>query len=240
MMPEHAYNSSSTEPDLIHRIRNGDLLAAEMLAERHRARVVAAAYRILGNHDDANDVAQEVLISALQRLPDLRDPEKFAVWLRHITLSLCADYRRRRKTRRIGEPLTALNEAMEEQDYAWRLTVREALASISENHRITLLLHYIGGWSLEEVAEILTIPVNTVRSRLMAAKKLLRADLHSLIAGDTLPRQGKRCLFLLHHPEPLSCRNTMPFCWSQQFRMRLYCPSKITSNPGSHLGRVFA
>ena len=166
-----------TDTQLVRRALAGDGLARGRLTERHRRSVLALAYRTLENADDAQDVAQEALMYALQRLPALREAGRFAPWLRSITLSLCADYRRRRGTRRLGEPLTVLNERSEETRYAEALTVRQAVAGLSEAHRTTLLLYYVGGWSREEVAAILEIPVNTVRSRLMAAKRNLRAEL---------------------------------------------------------------
>jgi RNA polymerase sigma factor (sigma-70 family) len=125
-------------------------------------------------------------VYALQRLPELRDAGKFAAWLRSVTLSLCADYRRRRGTRRLGEPLSVLNEASEEVCYAEAVSVRQAVAHLSEVQRTTLLLHYVGGWSREEVAAILEVPTNTVRSRLMAAKRALRADLPGFLPEPAL------------------------------------------------------
>ena len=170
-------------------------MAGGRLMERHRRSVLALAFRTLGNADDAQDVAQEALVYVLQRLPELREAGKFAGWLRKVTLSLCADYRRRRGTRHLGEPLTLLNEASEEVCYAEAVTVRQAVASLSEPQQTTLLLHYVGGWSREEVAGILEVPLNTVRSRLMAAKRNLRAELPGFLPepsfatsqGDPMP-----------------------------------------------------
>lgn len=159
----------------------GNRLAAERLLEPHRQSVLRVAYRALGNRDDAADVAQEALVYALLRLGDLRDPARFSGWLRQITLSQCADYRRRRGTRRLGTALAVLDEAGEEADFAQRILLRQALAHLSADHQAAFLLHYVGGWSLEEVAGLTNVPVNTVRSRLMAAKRLLRHDLHALL-----------------------------------------------------------
>jgi RNA polymerase sigma-70 factor (ECF subfamily) len=170
-------DTAETDSQLVRRALAGDRLAGGRLTERHRRAVLALAHRTLENADDAQDVAQEALVYALQQLPDLREAGKFASWLRNITLSLCADYRRRRGTRRLGEPITVLNEASEEIAYVEMFTVRQAVTDLSDAHRTTLLLHYVGGWSREEVATILEIPVNTVRSRLMAAKSRLRAEL---------------------------------------------------------------
>lgn len=165
-----------TDSELIRRTLTGERLAAERLAERHRRAALETAFRALKNADDAQDVAQEALVYALQRLSDLRDHGTFAAWLKSVTLSRCADYRRRRGTRYLGEPITIWNEATEETDFAERLVIRQAVARLSEAHRATALLHYVGGWSREEVAKILDIPVNTVRSRLMTARRTLRAD----------------------------------------------------------------
>jgi RNA polymerase sigma-70 factor (ECF subfamily) len=154
--------------------------------EQHRKAVLATAYRALGNWDDAWDVTQEALIYGLTRLPQLRDYSRFGGWLKHITLSQCADYRRRRGTRSLGGSLDLLNEIAEETDYAGRMAVRQALEGLSDDHRATLLLHYAGGWSLDEVSGLLNIPVNTVRSRLMAAKRHLRADLKPIFEDKRL------------------------------------------------------
>ncbi|MCW3099922.1 MAG: polymerase sigma-70 factor [Chthonomonadaceae bacterium] len=173
--------NNTTDAQLIRLAADGDRLAAGRLAERHRKRVFQIAWQALGNVDDAADVAQETLVYALLRIGDLRDPNTFSEWLRQVTLSHCVDYRRRRGTRRLGEPITVLNEAGEESRYLERLMVREALSHLSAAHRTALLLHYEGGWSLEETAVLLQIPLNTVRSRLMAAKRHLRADLQIVL-----------------------------------------------------------
>ena len=180
--------TSETDIQLVRRALAGDRLAGGRLTDRHRRSILALAHRTLENADDAQDVAQEALVYALQRLPDLREAARFAAWLRHITLSLCADYRRRRGTRRLGEPITVLSEAGEEIAYAEAFTVRQAVAGLSEAHRTTLLLHYVGGWSREEVAAILEVPVNTVRSRLMTAKRNLRAELPGFFPEPTSPK----------------------------------------------------
>jgi RNA polymerase sigma-70 factor (ECF subfamily) len=181
-----------TDVQLIHKTLTQDRAAMARLVERHRPAVTKTAYRALGNADDAQDVAQEALVYALQRLSDLREPDRFTAWLRHVTLSLCVDYRRRRGTRRLGEPLAVLNEKAEEARYAERLTIRQAVSHLSEAHRMTLLLHYAGGWSLEEVATLLAIPINTVRSRLMAAKRNLRVDLDVFDPEIRDPEDRKR------------------------------------------------
>jgi RNA polymerase sigma-70 factor (ECF subfamily) len=166
-----------TDEQLINQTLQGDHHAADRLMRRYRPLAYATAYRALENADDAADVAQEALIYALHRLDDLRDAARIAGWLRNITLSASADYRRRRGTRRMGEPIHLMTEVAEETDFAERLALKQALSGLSEEQRTTLWMRYAGGWSIEEVAELMSTPVNTVRSRVMAAKRRLRAEL---------------------------------------------------------------
>jgi RNA polymerase sigma-70 factor (ECF subfamily) len=212
-----------SQHELIGRAIAGDRLAAERLIERHRPGVTALAYQALGNVDDANDVAQEALVYAVSRLARLDDRSRLVAWLRQLTLSHCADYRRRRGTRRLGEPLTVLSEGREEADFAQRLAIHQAVGQLSDALRTTLLMHYVGGWSIDEVGRLLGVPRNTVRSRLMAAKRLLRLDLQPLSsapqARKRMPTQthslphshsslidsafpGARILSVIDNPEP--------------------------------------
>ena len=168
------------DANLIREGLSGNRSALRKLTDRYRAMVLGAAYGALRNHDDAQDVAQEALVFACLHLGELREPERIAGWLKSITLSRCADYRRRRGTRRLGAPISAINEASEEKSYAEAILIRKAVASLSEAHRVAFLLHHEGGWSVEETAELLDIPLNTVRSRLQHAKRHLRAELDAL------------------------------------------------------------
>ncbi|MBC7809442.1 MAG: RNA polymerase sigma factor [Akkermansiaceae bacterium] len=205
-----------SDTDLIYQTLRGDHLAAEQLTDRYRRMVYATAYHALGNTDDAQDVAQEALVYAYQRLTDIRDTTRFAGWLRHVTLSLCVDYRRRRGTRRLGEPINLLNEMSEEADHVQRLAVRQAMAHLSDDHRTTLLLHYLGGWSLGEVASMMATSVNTVRSRLMAAKQRMRTDLNdTLFPGGVLPTGNQR---------PLMSAKTLTLSKNQQMLIEAAFP----------------
>ena len=174
--------NNETDLQLVRQARAGSHAAGSRLAERCRPGVFGIACRALGNADDAADVTQEALVYALMRLPDLRDAQAFPAWLRHVTLSRCADYRRQRATRRLGVVLSVLDSAGDEADHVARLAVRQSLSRLSDAQRVTLLLHYEGGWSPVEVAGLLDIPLNTVRSRLMAAKRILRAELQPAFA----------------------------------------------------------
>ncbi len=172
---------NETDAQFIQRSLSGERRAFTLLCDRHRQRVFAIAFNALRNADDAQDITQETFVYVFQKLPELRDPKRFSGWLRTLVLSLCADYRRRRGTRALGEPITVLNESREETQSLDGMMIAQAIAHLSETHRTTFLLYYTGGWSLEEVSDLMTVPINTVRSRLMTAKRLLKTDLAALI-----------------------------------------------------------
>ena len=162
---------------LINQALRGDRVALERLIEAHRSAVSALAFQALGNADDANDVAQEALVYAAMQLPALRDHDRFGAWIRQLTLTQCTNYRRNRRTRRLGEPLKNTFESTAEADFADRLTVMQTVKHLNESLRTTLLMHYLGGWSTRQISALLEIPHNTVRSRLMTAKRHIRAEL---------------------------------------------------------------
>lgn len=171
--------------DLVTRAQRGDRVAMRRLVDGHRSYVLSIALRSMPNGDDALDVVQEALVYATLNLPTLRDPRRFLGWLRQLTFSHCATYGRRRQTRRLGEPLSHLSEAIVESDYASRLSMQASFATLSDAHQTAMLLHYVGGYSVAEAAQLLDIPANTFRSRLGAAKRQLRAELQPLLPKPT-------------------------------------------------------
>ena len=84
---------------MVRKAREGSREAFTALVGRYRDMVYGTAYHYLGNAEDAQDAAQEAFVSAYGRLGQLREPEKFAPWLRRLTLNGCADILRRRDAR---------------------------------------------------------------------------------------------------------------------------------------------
>ena len=181
-----------TDAELIRRVRRGDRIAADTLTARHRQSTLRLAFQTLRNADDAQDVAQESLLYALLHIADLREPDKFAPWLRSVTLTRCMEYRRRKGTRPLGPPLHLMTERGEETAFTESLMIREAIAHLPPAHRATFLLHYVGGHSLTETAALQGVPVNTIRSRLMRAKHLVRDDLAALFPTAALAPDAAR------------------------------------------------
>jgi len=144
------------------------------------------AYRVargvLRNNADAEDVAQEALLRAYRRFERLRDRGRFRAWLVRIAFRLAIDRLRSSKRREVRE--TLWSETLPRpstEDLAARSEFQahldRALEELPEKHRLVLLLGAIEGHSLEEVAEILSLPVGTVKSRLFFARKQLAEKL---------------------------------------------------------------
>lgn len=181
------------DAELVRQALAGERGAFTELVNRYRNMVCGAAYHYLGNFEDAQDAAQETFVHAYLHLKDLREPDKFAPWLRRTATNLCADLCRRRGSRLCllggvaGEPFEAAEEpavarrasGLDEQleRLTTRVVVQEALSHLPEKARLTVTLFYVSGYSHAEIARFLEIPVNTVRSRLQHAKRRLREEM---------------------------------------------------------------
>lgn len=181
--PERTDDSPTTAA-LVLRARRGDREAFGRLAERFQSTVYALARRRLNHPAEAAELTQDVFIHAMSRLHQLREPERFAGWLKQMTVRLAIN----RATRRVpppsiereilesraappAEPLARLIEA----ERAGRLW--DALAELSDIDRDTLVAFYIHELSVIEVAERHDVPVGTVKRRLHVARKRLKAIL---------------------------------------------------------------
>ncbi len=164
------------------RARQGDTTAFERLALRHMTDLYRMATAIVGAAD-ARDVTQETLIAAWRELPRLRDPERFVPWLRRILMNRCRNQLRSRSRRPAQNLLeTALAHRSELADADRHLVVEDALGVLPMAQRAVIVLHYLVGLPLREVAETLRVPEGTVKSRLNAGLAALRVHLQEVPA----------------------------------------------------------
>jgi len=175
------------DADLIRKARGGDVEAFNLLISRWDKRVYNYLVRILRNREDALDLSQDVFLKAYQNLRKLDDPERFASWLFRIAHNEAYSLFRKRKPE--GEP-----EREEGSEAAVRtggasvfpielsIAVSTALDRLSADQREAVVLKVYQGFKFEEMSEILSCPVSTVKSRLYTALELLKADLSPLKA----------------------------------------------------------
>jgi len=189
-----------TDHELVNRANGGDSSAFDALVIRHQDRVFGTVLRIVGNREDALDLSQEIFLTVFQRLDRFLGKAKFSTWLYRIAVNRCRDELRRRgfvkhtrpasldATRPDGDPLrepASAAPAPEERAEAKETSavVHAALAELPEEAREIVVLRDLEGLSYEETADVLEVPVGTVRSRLSRARVLLRDRL--------LPKLGR-------------------------------------------------
>ena len=166
---------------LVERAQRGDAAAFDSLVDLDIDRCLGVAFRITRDHGMAEDAVQQALILAWRELPRLRDPERYEVWLQRLLVTSCyQELRRLRRWRDRIVPLT-LDGAGPAPDAIRSADDREALdrafARLSPDRRAAFVLHHHAGLPLASVAEVLGLPLGTVKSRLHYSTEILRAAL---------------------------------------------------------------
>jgi RNA polymerase sigma-70 factor, ECF subfamily len=167
----------------------GDRDAFGELAARFEPMVYGIAVRRLGDHSEAQELCQEVLMKAMQKIEQLKVPAAFGGWLRSITVRMAINRQVRKSPVLAIEP-QALDATCAESatplDYALaseRATqVRGGLAQLGELDRNTLVAFYVRGESISEMSESFAAPIGTIKRRLHVARKRLAAQLETAAA----------------------------------------------------------
>jgi RNA polymerase sigma-70 factor (ECF subfamily) len=185
---QHAPIAQDTdELQLIERAVAGDERAFAELVTRYQTAVYNLAYRMLGDAGEAEDAAQEVFLRIYRRLATYNADHRFSTWVLSIASHYCIDLLRRKRpwlvplenisnwmrARSRGPEAAAL--AVEQQDI-----VRNLLAKLPEHYRLVLLLRYWHDLGYEEIAQVVDLPVSTIKARLHRARNALAA----LVNGD--------------------------------------------------------
>ena len=183
--------NSLDDHTLIRLVLEGNTSAFDVIVRRYNTKVYSLAYRLLGSVEDAEDVAQDTFSQAFKGLGSFRGTSKFYTWLFRITYNLAISQRRKRKpalslnsqTDSQGEitlPSDDVSPMKNMEDEEGKTLMDKALGLLSLDHRAGLVLKEIEGFSYEEIALSLGVPVGTVRSRLHRARLELRAILEKL------------------------------------------------------------
>jgi len=193
------------ESDLVRRACSGDLMAQEELALRHRRSAYLLALQLLGNVDDAMDVAQDAMLRFFSNLHRFDTRRPVRPWLCQIVRNRVLDLHRHRKIRN-HESLDArdaednprfepIDESIDLERDAARAELRtriwRALEKLSHNQREILVLRDYQDLSYAEIAETLSIPLGTVMSRLHGARKSLRRVLQEDSSSSTRAGAGR-------------------------------------------------
>ena len=161
------------------------------LVLKYQDRLFNTVVHVVGHVEDAHDIVQEALVQAYLKLETFRCESAFFTWLYRIAFNAAMGHQRRRRpavsvehlrqSSRLDPPDTDDNpaESLERKERCDQ--VRQAIARLTEEHRAVVVLREIDGCCYETIAEILSVPVGTVRSRLHRARRLLKEKLADLM-----------------------------------------------------------
>ncbi len=178
------------DTELISRFLKGDQEAFGELLAAYEKKIYSICWHFMGNRQDAEDAAQEVILKVYRKLDLFRGEASFSTWLNYVAANTCRDMLRKRKrnqTVSLDSPVETEDGEMDrelaspddspETDVINRdlaRLVRESLEELKEDHRVILLMREYQDLSYDEIAEILALNVGTVKSRLSRARRELR------------------------------------------------------------------
>ncbi|MGQ9897085.1 MAG: RNA polymerase sigma factor, partial [Acidobacteriota bacterium] len=181
----------ASDLELVERALEGEHRAFEVLVRRWERPIFSLAYRLSGSDEDARDVCQETFLSAFRHLKSFRGEAKFSSWLYRIALNAWHSRQRRSPVENLSleeqaetfgfdpaDTSHTLDEQLLEDERAQ--LVRRALAALPAEMRQVVVMKEYEGLKFHEIAEVLGIPVSTVKTRLYTGLTLLRRRLEGL------------------------------------------------------------
>ena len=182
---------------LVERVRAGDKQAYGLLVEKYRRKLMRLLSRMVRNPDDIEDIAQETFIKAYRALPQFRGDAAFYTWLYRIGVNTAKNHlaARGKQMQSLSEQAIDDDDDPEERLMAQDIStpeselltkqmayaVNEAVDALPEELRQAITLREMEGLSYEEIAEAMTCPIGTVRSRIFRAREAISAKLRPIL-----------------------------------------------------------
>ena len=198
--------NQAEEQKLIERAQSGDLDSFSALVLLYQERAIHAANAMIGNIEDAKDLAQEAFVKAYENLDNFKSESRFYTWFYRILTNTCKDFLRKRKFRnafsfwfgkeeeedidpasRVKDPAASASEAMEHKEFG--TAVQEAVDKLPFRQKGVFVLRYMEGMPLDEIAESLNITVGAVKANLWQAGQKMKVYLKDFMR-DTSVKGG--------------------------------------------------
>ena len=181
-MPEMAAQAVASEP------LTDDADKFTQLVDEHQAMVFSLAYHCLGDRALAEEVAQDVFLELHRKMASMQSPEHIRHWLRRVATHRSIDQSRRRRLR----PQVGLDEVREpvspeaQRDPILGGTLRRLVATLPEKSRLVVILRYQEDLDPADIAEVLDMPVRTVKSHLRRSLEMMRRKMTRVSGGPSL------------------------------------------------------
>lgn len=177
---------------LVSRAQRGERVATETLVQTHDGWLRAIIFGLCGRREFVDDLVQQVWMQALRRLPSLREPTQLKAWLYRIARHAVVDAGTTRTRLAIREtPVVDTGQLPPDQRQSpppaqlqhreTRTAVLEAVAALPVHYREPFVLRHLENWSYAEIGEILGLPLATVETRLVRARRQLRETLREKV-----------------------------------------------------------
>ncbi|MDO7908745.1 RNA polymerase sigma factor SigW [Paenibacillus sp. JX-17] len=184
------------ESRLVKLVLKGDQRAFAELVELYKDKIFHLAYRMLNNRHEAEDMVQETFLRVYRNLEKYDHTQKFSTWIYRIGTNLCIDRLRRRK------PTYSLDAEMNDQEgmdgYSLlpsddrtpeteallsetQGTIRDAMESLPDKYKTIMILRYLQDLSLQEISDVLDMPVTTIKTRVHRGREFLRKKLENKV-----------------------------------------------------------
>ena len=183
-------DTRSSDVEILTSAQSGSLAAFEILYRKYDRPIYRTAVAILGDSQAAEEVLQDCFLRTYKHLHRLNGDPSISPWLHRVAVNLCYSRLRHNYLARLAVSLESLGTRLvasssptpEENSYQSEVqsAVQKGISSLSLNHRAVIVLHYLQGFSLEEIAYILDCPLGTVKSRLYHARRVLGQQLATL------------------------------------------------------------
>src|SRR5579875_216160 len=185
-----AHSIDQDEIALVAASRKGDQDAFARLVQLHQRRVFNLVYRMLQDYEEASEVTQEAFFAAWQGLPSFRGDARFSTWLYRSAYNCCLKQLEVRKRERAVQIAVQAEQALAHRSLEERASaeldaqdcqqfVRSQLSTLPAKYRIVLVLRHLQEMTYEEIAEILSMPVGTIKTHLFRARNLLKERLEA-------------------------------------------------------------
>lgn len=180
---------------LIAKAQKGDLYSFDLLVKKYQRKIYFLAYRMVKNHDAADDIAQETFIKSYSSIRSFRLGHSFYTWLYRICMNLAINHLKRQKfvisESQFEEEASPLEKEVEGQDPLTLLVQKEqerkieqAIDSLPPKYKAVFVLKVYEDLSYEEIAQTLKISLGTVMSRLFRARERLRESLKDMVSQE--------------------------------------------------------
>ena len=181
-------NDQTPDEFIIRRVQNGFIEPFRLIVERYENKIFSMGMRFFYNHDDSLDFTQEVFLKAYDRIHQYREIAPFKFWLVKLAYNLGINMKKKR-----GQEYDFDDSILEGRgpgpdkiyaDKELKNVILKEIAELPERYRVCLDLYFFFGLKYAEISEITGYPLNTIKSDVLRAKKILRQNLKDTIAGS--------------------------------------------------------